>query len=176
VRVGIFGDSISEANSPDFNNGKFGSTSWVSHLGEGFAFTGGWAKSGARTSDMLAYAKPLTADVLVVIAGTNDYATGVPFSETAENLDKILATAGVQRVIVSAVPPNDFDPVAATAFNERLTAHVRARGWVFIDAMSGLRSGDRFASGMTSDGVHPSEAGAKIIGTALSEAIKSPPH
>jgi lysophospholipase L1-like esterase len=174
VRIAIFGDSISEAGSPDFTSGRFGALSWASYLGEDFSFAGGWAKVGARTSDMLAYAKPLTADVLVVIAGTNDYRTGVPFNETAENLDRMVATAGVGRVIVSSVPPNDFDPAAATALNERLAAHVRERGWTFFDAMSGLRSGDRFAAGMTSDGVHPSEAGAQIIGATLSEAIRSP--
>lgn len=175
VRVGIFGDSISEANSPDFNSGRFGSTSWASHLGEGFAFAGGWAKSGAKTANMLDKAAPLSADVLVVIAGTNDYASGVPFNETAENLDHIVATAGVQRVIVSTVPPNDIDPEAATGFNERLAVHARARGWVLVDAMAGLRSGDRFAPGMTSDGIHPTEAGAKTIAIAIAGAIKLNP-
>ncbi|CAN7464886.1 SGNH/GDSL hydrolase family protein [Pseudarthrobacter oxydans] len=172
VRIGIFGDSISEANSPDFNSGRFGSTSWVSHIGEGFAFAGGWAESGARTANMLDRAAPVSADVLVVIAGTNDYAGGVPFSDTADNLDGIVARAGVHRVIISSVPPNDIDPEAATDFNEQLAAHAQARGWVLVDAMAGLRSGDRFARGMTSDGIHPTEEGAKTVATAIAEAIK----
>lgn len=172
VRIGIFGDSISEANSPDFGSGRFGSTSWASYLGEDFAFAGGWAKSGATTADMLEHAEPLTADVVVVLAGTNDYASGVPFTETAENLDSIVTAAAVERVIVSTVPPNDIDPEAATAFNERLVAHARARDWFLVDAMAGLRSGDRFAPGMTSDGIHPTEAGAKSIGAAIADAIK----
>lgn len=172
VRIGIFGDSISEANSPDFASGRFGALSWASYLDEGFTFAGGWAKSGARTTDMLAHAEPLSADVLVILAGTNDYANGVTFEQTTAHLDGIVARAGVQRVIVSTVPPNDLDPRAAAAFNEKLAGLAQARGWTLVDAAAGLRSGERFAPGMTTDGIHPTEAGAEVIGGGIAEAVR----
>ncbi|MGX9900063.1 SGNH/GDSL hydrolase family protein [Arthrobacter sp. SA17] len=59
----------------------------------------------------------------------------------------------------------------ATRFNQQLKQFALSRGWVFVDPMAGVRDGDRFASGMTTDGVHPTEAAAQVIGEALGKAI-----
>lgn len=171
VTFAAVGDSITEANSTDFSAGKIGSRSWVSHVGPGTAFAGGWALSGARSSAMAEYARGVEADVLVILAGTNDVFNDVPFEQSAGNLVRVAETVGAAKVIVSAIPPIDFEPESATRFNQHLKQFAVSRGWVFADPMTGICEGDRFASGMTTDGVHPTEAAAQVIGAALGKAI-----
>lgn len=171
IRYAVYGDSITEGNSADFVGGELGSLSWTSYLGSGFTFAGGWAKGGVETDEMLANARPVIADVLVLLAGANDYAHDVPFAQTAANLDGIVATTGVSRVVVSAVPPSDLAPDDAAAFNVNLQKLAAARGWQFIDPMAELRAGTNYARGMTSDGVHPTEAAAQLIGKGIAAAI-----
>ncbi|MEA5453556.1 SGNH/GDSL hydrolase family protein [Sinomonas sp. JGH33] len=172
VRFAAIGDSITYANSPDFLGGRTGSLSWITYaVGPDLRFVGGWARGGATTEVMAANAGPEDADVLAIIAGTNDVARNVPFSVTAANLEKIVATVGARRVVVSAIPPRNDNAQGTEAFNEALELFVAQRGWTFVDAVAGVRDGERYAAGMSDDGVHPSEEGARIIGTALGQAL-----
>lgn len=171
VTFAAVGDSITEANSTDFSAGKIGARSWVSHVGPGAAFAGGWALSGARSAAMAENARGVEADVLVILAGTNDVFNDVPFDQTAGNLVRVAEKVGAEKVLVSAIPPIDFEPDLATRFNQQLKRFVMSRGWVFVDPMTGIREGDRFAAGMTTDGVHPTEGAAQVIGAALGQAI-----
>ncbi|WP_458111744.1 SGNH/GDSL hydrolase family protein [Arthrobacter sp. R1-13] len=171
VTFAAIGDSITEANSSDFLVGKIGSRSWVSHVGPGARFAGGWALSGARSAAMAENASDVEADVLVILAGTNDVYNGVPFEQSAGNLVRVAEKVGAQKVLVSAIPPIDIEPGLATRFNQQLKQFALSRGWVFVDPMAGVRQGDRFAPGMTTDGVHPTEAAAQVIGEALGKAI-----
>ena len=93
------GDSISDADSPDFAAGDLGAASWATYVvDDGFAFAGGWAEWGATTAMMADSVGPIEADVLVVLAGTNDVAFGIPFEESAANLDRIIDTVGIEDV------------------------------------------------------------------------------
>ncbi|GAA1823639.1 SGNH/GDSL hydrolase family protein [Agromyces salentinus] len=167
------GDSITDADSPDFMAGDLGAASWATYVRDaGFGFAGGWAEWGATTARMLDEVAAYEADVLVVLAGTNDVAFGVPFAETTSNLERIVDTAGITEVVVVSIPPIDADPDGADAFNDRLEAVARDRGWRFVDGSAGLRTGDgTFREGMSSDGLHPSEAGAKVLGEAIAEEL-----
>jgi lysophospholipase L1-like esterase len=169
VALAVVGDSISEADSDDFSAGVLGQGSWVSHaIGDGVRFAGGWAVSGALTSQMARGARPVDADVLVVLAGTNDVASGLPFESCAVNLRSIVGTVGAPRVVVSSIPPIDVAPSFATTFNERLRALAEEAGWEFVDAMVGIRDGDGcFAPRMSFDGVHPTVEAARVIGGAI---------
>ena len=171
VTFAAVGDSITEANSSDFLAGKIGSRSWVSHVGPEATFAGGWALSGARSSAMAENARDVEADVLVILAGTNDVFNDVPFEQSAGNLVRVAEKVGTEKVLISAIPPIDFEPELATRFNQELKQFAMSRGWVFVDPMTGIREDDRFAGGMTTDGVHPTEAAAQAIGTALGNAI-----
>ncbi|MDQ4501751.1 SGNH/GDSL hydrolase family protein [Sinomonas sp. ASV322] len=175
ARFAAIGDSITYANSPDFLGGRTSSLSWITYaVGPELRFVGGWARGGATTAVMAANATPEDADVLAIIAGTNDLAQQVPFSATAANLEKIVATVGTKRVVVSAIPPRNDNPQGTAAFNQTLERFVVQRGWTFVDAVAGVRDGERYAAGMTDDGVHPSERGARIIGRALGLALLDP--
>nr|WP_240898368.1 SGNH/GDSL hydrolase family protein [Agromyces luteolus] len=167
------GDSITDADSRDFATGDLGPASWATYVvDDGFVFTGGWAEWGATTERMAQSVAPVEADALVVLAGTNDLAFGVPFEESAANLDRIVDAVGIGDVLVVSIPPMDAYPDGVTEYNERLDDLADDRGWRFVDASAGLRTLDgRFVEGMSSDGLHPSEEGARVLGTAIAAAI-----
>lgn len=166
------GDSITEANSPNFVAGQYGSGSWVSHLAPEVKVVGGWARGGATTADMAAHVTQAPeAQVLVVLAGSNDIAANMPFEQTKANLESIVGKVGAQTVLVSAVPPRDHDPASVTRFNEQLSQLADSEGWKFTDPMTGIRDGDHYVPGMTKDGIHPTEPAANILGANLSGAI-----
>jgi lysophospholipase L1-like esterase len=172
TRFVAVGDSITVGNSPAFSDGFTGTLSWVTYArSRKLLFAGGWAAGGATTLRMAQSIRPVKADVLVILAGTNDLAQGMPFSETAANLNLIVAEIGAPRVVVSAIPPRDSAPTATAAFNVTLQAFVLSRGWDWIDAPSSLRSGAVYAPGMSLDGVHPTGAGAEALGKAFQAAL-----
>ncbi len=166
------GDSITAGDSIDLAGGVPGPQSWVSYaVGSEIEFVGGWAGWGANTAGMAnAIAQPLDADVLVILAGTND-AGWTPHRQIGNNLSLIASTAGVDAVVLSSVPPNDLAPgntEELNAYLERFAAH---QDWVWVDAAAGLRDGDRYAEGMSYDGVHPTEQGARVRGEAIAPAV-----
>jgi lysophospholipase L1-like esterase len=171
------GDSITDADSPDFAAGEFGPASWATYVTDaGFGFAGGWAEWGATTAQMADAAAPLDGETLVLLAGTNDVAFGVPFTETSANLDRIVEAVGIEDVLVVSIPPMDAFPAGAIELNERLEDLADDRGWTFVDASADLRTGDgRFRPGMSSDGLHPSEEGARVLGEAIAEALRDTP-
>jgi hypothetical protein len=92
---------------------------------------------------------------------------GLPFDSCATNLRSIADTVGAGRVVVSSIPPIDFEPALVTAYNQQLRDFADASGWEFVDATAGIRTGDRFAEGMSTDGVHPTVRAAEAIGAAI---------
>ncbi len=172
VRVAAVGDSITAADSADFAAGELGRESWVWHAaGEDIAFVGGWAVWGATTEQMADGVAPVDADVLVVLAGTND--SGVPFVETAEHVRSVVATVDVAAVVLSAVPPIDADPARAVVLNERLEELAAQEGWHWSPQPPGLAEGDRFAPGMSADGLHPTREGAALLGEQIATAVRA---
>ena len=168
------GDSITDADSPDFAAGNFGPASWATYVvDDGFTFAGGWAEWGATTAMMADAVVPVEADVLVVLAGTNDVAFGIAFEDSAANLEQIVDTVGIRDVVVVSIPPMDALPDAAEAYNERLDDVASDRGWRFVDASAGLRTADgRYGDGMSSDGLHPSADGARVLGEAIAAELR----
>ncbi|MRG60268.1 hypothetical protein GE115_10370 [Agromyces sp. CFH 90414] len=173
VAFAAVGDSITDADSVDFAAGDLGSASWATYaVDAGFDFAGGWAEWGATTARMAGQVAPSDADVLVLLAGTNDVAFGIPFDESAANLERLVDTVGIADVVVVSIPPIDAIPEGAEAYNDRLDDLADDRGWRFVDASAGLRSDDgSFRDGMSSDGLHPSPAGARVLGEAIAEGL-----
>lgn len=166
-----YGDSITEANSPNYVGGQIGDGSWVYHaVAAGPQFVGGWADGGAPTTSMVKNAAPVSADALVILAGTNDLGRR-PIEESQANIEAIAATVGAPRVVVSAVPPLNKAPHLATEYNAAMQAFVVSKGWQWVDPMTEVRAGDVWAEGMTSDGTHPTPAAARLIGETISRAL-----
>ena len=169
----VVGDSIADADSPDFAAGDLGAGSWATYVvDDGFAFSGGWAEWGATTGMMADSVGSIEADVLVILAGTNDVAFNIPFDESAANLDRIVDdVVGIEDVVVVSIPP--MDPAGADAYNEHLADLAGDRGWRFVDASVGLRTADgRFRDGMSFDGLHPSVDGARMLGEAIAAGLR----
>nr|WP_246324673.1 SGNH/GDSL hydrolase family protein [Petropleomorpha daqingensis] len=176
LSVFAVGDSITEADSPDFDDGDLGSGSWAWYTDQApVLMLGGWAHAGATTADMLLGVSELVAestmrhaDVLVLMAGSNDVDAGVPFAEAADHLRAIARDAGISRVVLSTIPPEDAVAADVQAFNAQLPALARSEGWQLVDPMTQIRDGGgHYAPGMTDDGVHPTVRAARLIGQAL---------
>jgi lysophospholipase L1-like esterase len=135
-------------------------------------FAGGWAKGGASTQLMRDSVSAVDADVLVVIAGTND-TSRVPFATSADNIKAIVAKVGVKRVIISSIAPRDANPDVAASYNAQLEPFVTAQGWEYVDAWAGVRtSNNQYSPAMTGDGVHPTEPAVKLLSAAIAKQIK----
>lgn len=173
VSFAAVGDSVTEADSPNVIAGLVGPGSWIKYAaGDGVTYAGGWADGGARSESMAANVKPVKADVLVVLAGTNDFGNNVPFSESAANIITIVKTVGAKRVIVSATPPSDSMPAEGAAYNTELQAFAKGKGWTWVDATAKLRTKDNtYISGLTLDGTHPTAEAARMIGESIRAAI-----
>ncbi len=168
VRVAIVGDSLTAVSYVDFADGHFDPTSWVNDVLVGrYVFAGGWARPGATTTDMLAHVTPLDADVLIVLAGTNDVTHSVSLARSESNLEAIAARVVAACVMVSAIPPLDAHAAAAAAYNESIRPFVRDHGWRWVDPWGALRAGDHYRAGLTNDGIHPTAAGEHLVGAAL---------
>ena len=181
VSYAVYGDSITIADSPDTSEPLLGTWSWTRFVNDTVAtYSAGYARGGVSTRDLLEVAKPMEADVLVIMAGTNDIYQSIPRAETLKNIEKIVAKTGIKRVILSYIAPFDprpspikNAPILAEKLNDSLAKLAEENGWSFVDPMKSFRSGDEWANRakMTPDGVHPYTAAAKLIGQSMTKAI-----
>lgn len=149
---------------------------WVSHVSSPkVTFTGeGWAKGGAQLAEMRANVVPITAEVLVVMAGTNDLGDrwGTPMGERLTSLDAIVDQSHAATVMVSAVAPRDDHPEWAVEWNQVLQAHAATNGWLFVDPWGSIRDvGNRYLPGLTIDGIHPTKATSIVVAAAIRSAL-----
>ncbi|MGY1693522.1 SGNH/GDSL hydrolase family protein [Geodermatophilus sp. SYSU D00814] len=177
VGFAVVGDSITAGlDAPVEGTRVRGTGSWVPAADVApLEFRGGWAVPGARTADMRAGVRPVEADVLVVLAGTNDVLGGVPWERTREDLLAAVAATGVTRVVLLAVPPIDVAPRAREDLNAHLAALAGERGWTSVDPWTDVAT-DRgtFTAGASADGVHPTQPVADLVGTRVRTALLDP--
>jgi lysophospholipase L1-like esterase len=181
LHVLAVGDSITEADSDDFDDADFGPSTWATFTnGDGVQVLGGWAHAGATTTDMLAglidglpdAAATPAPDVLVIMAGNNDVDASVPFQAVAENLVAIAAIVHAPRVVLSTIAPEDEVADEVSDFNTRLPDLAQREGWQLVDPMVGVGDGrGHYLPGMSDDGVHPTADAARLIGAALHAAV-----
>lgn len=172
LSIAVVGDSITQGTGATFAPGEVSEDSWVSYaVGSPIELAGGWARWGATTAEMAAEATPVDADVLVIMAGTNDLAVGTDPDQVAAGLQRIADQVGVEQVLLCGVPPIDARPEAVPPFNEFLVETAETNGWAWVDPAAGIRSDGTFAPGMSVDGVHPTQAGATQIGTQVRDAL-----
>ncbi|MFD1506967.1 SGNH/GDSL hydrolase family protein [Georgenia yuyongxinii] len=174
VRLAAVGDSITASGGP-LEGGVFNENTWLSHVVDAVEvrWAGGWAQPGATTAAMLEGVVPVAgADVLVIMAGTNDSGQGLPFDTTADNLRHTAEVVGAPRVILASIPPREPAPEVAADFNELLESLASEQGWEFVDVARGLRDDDGgWLPGLTDDGIHPLPDGQAVIGAAIRDAV-----
>jgi lysophospholipase L1-like esterase len=176
-RVVFFGNSITEGWAPHFPTMFPGKP----YIGRGI--------SGQTTPQMLVRFRQDVIDlkpkVVVILAGTNDIA-GNTGPSTVEMIEDNLASMaelakanGIVPVLSSVLPVFDYpwrpglEPAPKIiALNKWMKDYARAHGAVYLDyhsAMSDSRGGMR--DGLSTDGVHPNEAGYKLMAPMAEKAI-----
>lgn len=132
----------------------------------------------------------ISSDVDVICIGTNDVASGIAPATIIANIEQVVLkrlVVGVKRIGLCTIPPRN----SATAAQKKVRAQVNrwiadfaaaTAGVVCLDvstAVSDPSSGD-WASGYSSDGVHPANIGAwamgKVIATWLLSMAASTPR
>lgn len=177
----VAGDSITAAGSHTVAAGQVGEASWIHFVHpEGqpsdLTWVGGWAMGGAQTGDMTRALHHASADALVIVAGTNDLAHRIGFAQIAANLQSLTKIVSTEVVLLSSVPPRDDEASQTAIYNEFLRQLAMEQGWLFVDAAAGLRTpAGTFKAGLSDDGVHPTIAGAQILGHAIGEALNNIP-
>ena len=133
----------------------------------------GWAVPGATTADMLAGVEPTdwTADVLVVMAGTNDLVRGLPWEQSAADIEGVVAAAGAPTVVVVAIAPNDPRAAARNGYNAALADLASRNGWTYLDPWGEVDAGGAFTPGASPDGVHPTPAVAAEVGSRIGRSL-----
>ena len=177
-RVVFFGNSITEAWAPHFATMFPGKP----YVGRGI--------SGQTTPQMLIRFRQdviaLKPKVVVILAGTNDIAgnTGPSTLEMIEdNLASMAELAkenGIVAVMSSVLPVYDYpwkhglEPAPKIiALNKWMKEYAAKHGAIYLDyhsAMSDERGGMR--PGLSSDGVHPTEAGYLVMAPMVEKAIQ----
>jgi len=176
-RVVFFGNSITEGFAPRFPTlfpGK-------AYIGRGI--------SGQTTPQLLVRFNQdvvaLKPRVVVILAGTNDIAgnTGPSTIEMIEDnlrsMAEVAKAHGIRVVMSSVLPVYDYpwrpglEPAPKIiALNAWMKDYARKNGAVYLDyhsAMSDSRGGMR--DGLSSDGVHPTEAGYRVMAPLAAAAI-----
>jgi lysophospholipase L1-like esterase len=176
-RVVFMGNSITEGwgnLNPDFFKGK-------PYVNRGI--------SGQTTPQMLIRFRPdvinLKPAVVVILAGTNDIAgnTGPSTLEmVADNIYSMAELAkanGIKVIISSVIPAFDYpwkpglEPAEKiAALNEMLKTYAKKNGIVYLDYFSAMADDRKgLKAELTYDGVHPNEAGYKVMGPFAEKAI-----
>lgn len=177
-RVVFYGNSITEAWAALFP-AQFPGRPYV---GRGI--------SGQTTPQLLVRFRQdvvaLKPSVVVILAGTNDIAgnTGPSSIEMIEDnlasMTEIARANGIRVVLSSVLPVYDYpwkpglEPAAKIiGLNEWLRRYAASVGAVYVDyhrAMKDARNG--LPIELARDGVHPTEAGYRIMATLVEDAIR----
>jgi lysophospholipase L1-like esterase len=177
-RVVFLGNSITEGWAPHFATMFPGKP----YIGRGIG--------GQTTPQMLVRFHQdviaLKPKVVVILAGTNDIAgnTGPSTIEMIEDnlasMAELAKANGIRVVLSSVLPVYDYpwkpglEPAPKIiALNKWMKEYARTHGAVYLDyhsAMADARGGMR--SELANDGVHPNEAGYRIMAPLAEQAIQ----
>ena len=177
-RIVFMGDSITEEWSnlyPEFFSGNY-------YINRGIG--------GQTTPQMLIRFKPdaidLKPDAIVILAGTNDIAGNTGPSTVRMITDNIFSMAELAKaydiivVLASILPVYQYSwaddvldpPSMIDSLNSKIKEYVENQGLVYIDYYSSMvddRKGLKLD--YTGDGVHPSEAGYKVMSAIADDII-----
>jgi len=177
-RIVFMGDSITEEWSllyPEFFSGK-------NYINRGIG--------GQTTPQMLIRFKPdaidLKPDAIVILAGTNDIAGNTGPSTVRMITDNIFSMAELAKaheikvVLASILPVYQYSwvddvidpPSIVDSINRKIKEYVENQGLVYLDYYSSMvddRKGLKLD--YTGDGVHPNEAGYKVMSAIADDII-----
>jgi hypothetical protein len=142
---------------------------------------GGYAHSGYRSDQVLAYIGPVPgAQVLVLELGTNDINQARDLARTVADIDAVAAKVGAPHVLLVAAPPSDHTTSlwgadrqrGSVVLNGLLRADATRHGWTFDDPFAADRESDNaWRAGSSADGIHPTAAASRVIARAFAADI-----
>lgn len=176
-RVVFYGDSITDA----WSNGKHVFFPGKPYIGRGI--------SGETTAQMLIRFRQdvidLHPDAVVILAGTNDVAGNTGDVTDQQVVDNLISMAELARanhirfVYSSILPAADYrwrpgrNPVPhIKAINDQMQQYCKDHHLTYLDYYSALSDADGgMKPGLSSDGVHPTDAGYAIMAPLAEAAI-----
>jgi lysophospholipase L1-like esterase len=114
---------------------------------------------------------------LVILGGTNDAIRGVPVEESVDALRQMIVSADSVGIEVWVVAPPPIEPAvpALTDLVEAERELAAELGVTFVDPTAAVSDGDGgWQEGLSFDGVHPSEAGARRLAEAVVAELSAP--
>lgn len=148
---------------------------------------------GATTAQALQTELPIAMDarpdVVTVWLGVNDLLDGVPLTSYAAQLRQLLATLRQHtqaRIVAGNLPDLTYLPLFYGAdtstlratirhWNDAIAAACRATGVTLVDLYSGWSELARHPEYISSDGFHPSTAGARRLADLFAAALRAAP-
>ena len=149
--------------------------------------------SGQITGQMLGRMKADVIDLhpaaVVVLAGTNDLARGIPVSTIKNNLTMIADLAqkyGIKVLMASVLPISDYHkatnpsfeqsrvrpPVRIKEINDYLKQLCADRGYSYVEYFTPMIDGGGFLMrDLADDGLHPNAKGYRVMAPVVLEAI-----
>jgi lysophospholipase L1-like esterase len=150
--------------------------------------------SGQITAEMLDRMKADVIDLkpaaMLVLAGTNDIARGVPLSTIENNLTMIADLADhykIKALFASVLPISDYHkdvnpryemtklrpPSSILELNRWLEAFCKQRHYPYVDYFSQMVDpGGYMKADLADDGLHPNSAGYRVMGPIAMDAIE----
>lgn len=148
---------------------------------------------GQITGQMLGRMKADVIDLqpagMIVLAGTNDLARGVPVAVVENNLSMIADLADAHKIrpiFTSILPISDYHkdvnprneqskvrpPASIQAINTWLEAFCKQRRYLYVDYFSQMVDANGFLkTDLADDGLHPNPAGYRVMAPMALEAI-----
>lgn len=154
LQVTVVGDSLSEGSRADGNLSDPGS--WAEYLSPAVRLVDGVRVRGATAEQLAERVAPVAADVLVIMAGTNDVLQQIDASRTLPAIESVAAETDIETVLLSAVPPSASEPVRAAQLNRDLEKLAAENDWLWIDPWVGDRADLTWTAGSSPDGTHAS--------------------
>jgi lysophospholipase L1-like esterase len=167
----VAGDSLTAWDNQTFPHpdGDFSTVTWTHWaIGPDIHLAGGFAREDLTAAQIAENMVAVDADVLVVLAGTNDVGV-TPVADVLEGIQRIVETSGMSTVLISALPPVD----GSAEYNAALETLAASQNWGFVDPWVSLRREDgEWLDGSSNDGVHPTPDSAKVVGAAIVAAMR----
>ena len=145
--------------------------------------------SGQTTPQMLLRFRQdvinLNPKVVVILAGTNDIAGNTGPMTLEQIMDNIISMCelaeinGIKIVLSSVLPAFDYPwspgkspNIKIPALNEMIKNYADNNGYIYLDYFSAMTDGNNgLKPELTYDGVHPNEAGYKVMEPLVEDAV-----
>lgn len=181
IRVACVGDSITEDYVYPELRDLFGSNYSVGNFGVGLASVNLQSQKPYINQTVFTQAKAFSPNIVIIMLGTNDAITSYQeltnnFAENYKTLISAFQNLSTKPALYLVAPPPIFDDNLGpngTILSQEIVPQIRQianeTGLVLIDVYSELTgSRDYFRQ----DGVHPNEAGSKIIANLIFNSIR----